>query len=230
MRIGPSRHPEVIRNWLNQVSQMVAASCDFGLPPFGGLIDIAGPLERAKPGGSATGNDYAAIASALEASANIKKYLAGLDERYNMLRELAVGLGDFDSEVSAIRSIVGPDGAVMDSASVRLSEFRSRIQSTARQIHDVIYGYLRDSEVAKLLQNATVTLHGDRYVLPVKAEYRGRLKGVVHRESNTGATVFVEPDQSVELNNQLSDLYEDERNEVRRLLSLLAIRVSSRAV
>jgi DNA mismatch repair protein MutS2 len=229
LRISPSRHPDTIRRWLNQVSQMVAASCDFGLPPFGGLTDIAGPLERAKPGGSATGEDYAAIASALEACANIKNYLTGLDERYDLLRELSAGLGDFDSEVSAIRSIVGPDGAVMDSASVRLAEFRSRIQSTTRQIHDAIYGYLRDSEVAKLLQHATVTLHGDRYVLPVKAEYRGRLRGVVHRESNTGATVFVEPDQSVELNNQLSDLYEDERNEVRRLLSLLAIRVSGRA-
>jgi DNA mismatch repair protein MutS2 len=92
----------------------------------------------------------------------------------------------------------------------------------------VIYGYLQDPEVARLLQNVTVTLHGDRYVLPVKVENRGRLPGVVHRASNTGATVFVEPNASVELNNHLADLYFDERREVERLLNMLAIRLHGR--
>lgn len=229
VRIGPSRNPTIIKKWLGQVSQMVYAIRDNGLPPFGGVSDIAGPMERARPGGGAIGDDYATIAACLEGAANVKAYLGKLDEQFDLLHELISGIADFSEELTAIWAIIGPDGLVLDSASVRLAELRSRIQSTARQIHDVIYGYLRDGEVSRLLQNATVTLHGDRYVLPVKQENRGRLPGVVHRESNTGATVFVEPNQCVELNNLLSDLYEDERNEVRRLLNTLAIRITAKA-
>ena len=227
-RISPSRNPDVITKWLSQVTQMQAAIQLAGLPPFGGVVDIAGQLERSKPGGGASGEDYAAVAGTLQGAANIKKYLDSLASEFDRLHELSGGIGDFASEVAAIWSIIGPDGAVKDSASMRLTEIRAKIGETARHIHDVIYGYLRDPEVAKLLQNAVVTLHGDRYVLPVKQENRGRLKGVVHRESNSGATVFVEPNQSVELNNLLSDLCQDERNEIQRLLNQLAIRVSAR--
>jgi DNA mismatch repair protein MutS2 len=135
----------------------------------------------------------------------------------------------FSSEIKAVRSIVGPDGKVLDEASMRLAELRRQIAATSQHIHDVIYGYLRRPEVSKLLQNVTVTLHGDRYVLPVKQENRGRLTGVVHRASHSGATVFVEPNECVELNNLLTDLYEDERQEIHRLLSQLSIRIHARA-
>ena len=136
-------------------------------------------------------------------------------------------MADFTREVHAIRSIIEPDGTIADSASERLAALRREIAQTSQHIHDVIYGYLRQPEVAKLLQNVTVTLHGDRYVLPVKQENRGRLEGVVHRASNTGATVFVEPAACVELNNHLADLYEDQRKEIQRLLSLLSLRISA---
>ena len=121
---------------------------------------------------------------------------------------VGAGIGNFTGEIHAIRSIVDPDGTVCDSASERLAGVRREIAQTSQHIHDVIYGYLRQPDVAKLLQNVTVTLHGDRYVLPVKQENRGRLEGVVHRASNTGATVFVEPAACVELNNKLFDLYD----------------------
>ena len=228
LRISPSRSPQIIQKWLAQVTQMEDAIRMSGLPPFGGVADIAGPLERAAPGGGACGEDFVAIASTLEGAGNVKRYIENLGEQFPLLHELAGGIEDFSSEIAAIWSILSSDGTVKDSASIRLAEIRRQIQGTAQQIHDVIYGYLRNSEVAKLLQNITVTLHGDRYVLPVKAENRGRLAGVVHRESNTGSTVFVEPAQCVELNNKLSDLLQDERNEVQRLLNHLAIRISAR--
>ena len=229
LNIGPSRNPEVIRHWLEQTTQMVAAIRDVGLPPFGGVTDISEALKRAHPGAGATGEDYAAIASTLEGAANVRAYLAGLGEQLEALHELAGGIGAFDGEIKAIRSIVAPDGTILDIASERLTELRRRIEELAQHIHDVIYGYLHKPEIARLLQNVTVTLHGDRYVLPVRSTNRGRLPGVVHRASNTGATVFVEPNESVELNNRLADLREDERREVRRLLNQLAIRISGRS-
>ena len=227
LRIGPSKSPEVIRHWLDQVSQMVAAIRDEGLPPFGGVTDIGPHLERAQPGGGASGEDFVTIASTLEGAGAVRNYLNALPETLPCLHELGRTMDDFASEVQAIRSIVDGDGTVSDHASERLAATRRQIAQSTQGIHSVIYGYLRQPEVAKLLQNATVTLHGDRYVLPVKAENRGRLPGVVHRSSNTGATVFVEPNACVELNNRLFDLYDDERKEVQRLLSQLSLRISA---
>ena len=227
-RISPSRNPEAVRRWLEQVNEMVCAIRDVGLPPFGGVTDIRQALVRATPGAGAAGEDFAAIASFLEGANNVRKYLAALPEKLEKLHEMHQGIGQFDKELEAIRSVVASDGSILDEASPRLAEIRRQIASTAQRIHDVIYGYLQQSDVAKLLQDANVTLHGDRYVLPVKAENRGRLPGVVHRASNTGATVFVEPNASVELNNALADLRDDERREIERLLHVLAIRISPR--
>jgi len=228
-RITPSRNPDIVRRWLTEVRQMSKAIRDVSLPPMGGVTDITHSLERAKPGGGSGGEDFAAIAAFLEGAANVRAYLDSLEEDLDAVRALAGGIADFSGELDAIRSIIGPDGSVLDEASHRLASLRKEIAATAQHIHDVIYGYLRQPEVAKLLQNVTVTLHGDRYVLPVKVENRGRLAGVVHRASNSGATVFVEPNASVELNNRLADLYGDERAEIVRLLNQLAVRIGPRA-
>jgi len=228
LRIGPSRNPQVIGAWLGQVNEMVRAVRDVGLPPLGGVTDITAALQRARPGGGAGGEDFAQIAAVLDSAANVRSYLHGLPEELNALHALAKGIGEFAEEVRAIRSIVAPDGQILDEASEKLTGLRREIAMVTQHIHDVIYGYLKSPEVAKLLQNVTVTLHGDRYVLPVKATNRGRLPGVVHRHSNSGATVFVEPNASVELNNHLSDLRDDERREIQRLLNQLALRIGGR--
>jgi len=227
-RLNPSRNPETINHWLRQVTQMVEAIRDISLPPLAGLADISGQLAKAVPSGGAGGEDFAAIASALAGAGNLRTWLDKLPEKLDTLHALAGDVKRFDGEIKAINEVVAPDGSILDHASERLSRVRLEIDSTARKIHDVIYGYLQNAEVTRLLQNANVTLHGDRYVLPVKAENRGRLPGVVHRASNTGATVFVEPNASVELNNHLADLYIDERREIERLLNMLAIRLHGR--
>jgi DNA mismatch repair protein MutS2 len=228
LRIGPSRNPQVINHWLAQVTQMVKAIGAGGAPPFGGITDITTALAHAQPGAGASGEDFAKIAECLEGAANVRAWFAALPAELNLLHELEAGVGNFEGEIKAIRAIITPDGSVADNASPRLAEIRAEMAATSQKIHDVIYGYLRLPDVAKLLQNVTVTLHGDRYVLPVKQENRGRLPGVIHRASNTGATVFIEPDACVEMNNHLADLYTDERREIERLLHTLAIRLSPR--
>ena len=140
VRIGPSRNPPVIQRWLRQVSQMVYALRDFGLPPFGGVTDITGALERAVPGGEAAPEDFAAIAATLEGAAAVKGYLERLPETLDELPPLAQGLHNFEAEVAAIRRVVGDDGEVRDDASPRLGAVRREIEATTRQIHDVIYG------------------------------------------------------------------------------------------
>jgi len=227
-RIGPSRTPQTVTRWLDETTQMVAAVRDVGPPPFGGITDISDAVKRAEPGAGAGAEDYARIASTLDAAGRLRAYLVALPEKLDLLTALAGEITPFDAEVDAIRAIIDSDGTVRDDASRRLGLLRREIAETARKIHEVIYGYLRKPEVTRLLQHAQVTLHGDRYVLPVKADNRGRLPGVVHRTSNTGATVFVEPNASVEMNNHLADLYVDERREVQLLLNTLAVRIAPR--
>jgi len=227
-RIGPSRRPETVRRWLAETTQMVAALRDHGLPPFGGITDIRAALGRARPGAGASGEDFAAIAAALAGAGAVRRWTAGMGEGLELIAELGGTLPDFAGEVEAIAAVVDGRGQVKDTASETLGRTRRDIESTRRRIHEVIYGYARRPEVSRLLQNATVTLHDDRFVLPVKAEHRQELPGVVHRASHTGATLFVEPNESVELNNRLVGLLDAERREIARLLNELAIGVERR--
>ncbi|MCK4601230.1 MAG: hypothetical protein KAU28_02110, partial [Phycisphaerae bacterium] len=227
-KIGPSRKEPIVRLWLGQTTQMVEAVRDAGLPPLGGVSDIRDALTRARPGGGASGEDFAAIASTLETAGLVKDYLAAVGDSLHHLRDMAGGIGDFTDDVEAIRAVVESDGTIRDDASGRLRKLRREITATAQQVHEVIYGYLRQPDVRRLLQDVTVTLHADRYVLPVRVDNRGRLPGVVHRVSGSGATVFVEPNACVALNNQLADLHDDERAEIIRLLNELSMRLAGR--
>jgi len=228
VRISPSRRPETIRRWLDETSQMVRALRDVGPPPFAGVTDIHEALSRAHPGGGAGGDDFAAIASTLEGATAVRRWGEGLGDGMELLTAHTSRLADFDEPIEAIRSVVDTRGEVMDSASPALGRIRRDIEQTRQKIHDVIYSYTRRKEVARILQDPIVTMHEDRFVLPVKADRRGELPGVVHRTSGSGATVFVEPAESVQLNNRLAELIDDERREVVRLLNDLSIVVQGR--
>ncbi len=227
--IDPSDSAATVELWLTQTSQMVQAIRESGRLPFAGVCDITEAVGRAAPGGGAGGEDYAAIASAIRGAAQVGDHLRSLRSELNELAQLARGIGDFSRQADAIDRVVGPDGAVRDDASDKLRSIRRDTEATSRRIHDVMQDYVRSPEVAKFLQNTNVTMHGDRYVLAVKSENRGRVRGVVHRASNTGATVFVEPNASVELNNQLACLADDERKEIQRLLGELAFLIVAKA-
>ncbi len=222
-QLGPSDEAGSVRLHLGQTTQMVDAVRDVGLAPLGGVTDIRESLVRVVPGGGADGEDFAAVASTLETTGLVKDYLTELPESLDLLHGLAREIGDFAEEVAAIRKVVESDGTIRDDASPRLARLRREITATAESVRKLIYGYLRQPAVRKLLQDATVTMHDDRYVLPVRVDNRGRLPGVVHRVSGSGATVFVEPSACVEVNNHLADLRDDERAEIIRLLNELSL-------
>lgn len=227
-RVGPSRRPEIVRMWLTQTSEMADCLVTIGPPPFGGITDVTASLDRAKPGGGGSGEDFASIAATLEGCGAVRQWAGKLGENRPLLSELSAGLGEFDDEVEAIRRVVDGAGEVKDTASDRLSSIRREMDLCQQQIREIVYAFTRRKEVSQYLQTTAVQLHEDRYVLPVKAEHRGRLPGVVHRASQSGATVFVEPSGCVQLNNRLVDLRDRELDEVRRLLNQLAIRVHRR--
>ena len=229
LRLVPGVKLNPVQKALDETSQMVEVIRDIGLPPFGGVTDISGELRRVRPSGGPSAEDFAQIASTLDGISTCHTFIQKLPDRYDLLQSLGKTLGDFSHESAAIRMVINPDGTVRDDASVRLTELRREITTITQQIHDVIHHYIRDPEVRKLLTGTNITIHGDRYVLPVRVDHRGRLPGVVHRSSHSGQTVFVEPNASVTLNNRLVDLQDHERQEIVRLLAELGIKITAKA-
>jgi len=229
-RIRPSRDVKQIRLWLTQTSEMVETLKEFGLPPFGGITDITAALDRATPGAGASGEDFAAIAETLAGCASVRTWGEQFVDSAPLLWAAIDRLGAFDGEIAAIQRVVDERGGIRDSASERLASIRGELASCHNQIREIVQAFVRRPDVSQYLQATMVQMHEDRFVLPVKAEHRGRLQGVVHRSSHTGATLFVEPAECVELNNRIVSLKDKEHDEIVRLLGELSIRVHKRDV
>ncbi|NLF33219.1 MAG: hypothetical protein GX591_20320 [Planctomycetes bacterium] len=228
-RIAPSSDAGRVRTWLAQTTEMVDTLREVGLPPFGGITDITAALDRAVPSGGATGEDFAAIASTLKGIGEVRRWSEALGASAPLLVEMTARLEDFTPQVEAIERVIDERGEVRDSASPRLASIRAEAAGCAAQIRQIVYAFVRRPDVAQYLQATTVQMHEDRFVIPVKAEHRGRLPGVVHRASHTGATLFVEPAECVQLNNRLVALAQKEHDEITRLLGELAIAVHRRS-
>ncbi len=220
--IRPVTREALVRRWFDQLDEMQRVTQDRGLPPFGGLSDVRPTVKRCAPPLQVDVDDVARIGDALAATHAIAKYLAELPEDCPELRHLADRIGDFETIAERIRAVIDERGQVRDEASPKLARIRGDIRKAAQQIRATVDRLLHDPETRKLLQFPNHTFHGDRLVFPVRAEYRGRLPGIVHRSSDSGATIYVEPSQAVELNNEISNLRAEESEEIARLLWELA--------
>lgn len=137
---------------------------------------------------------------------------------FGLVTKLGTRLGDFQTIVNRIRQAIDQRGKVRDDASERLARLRQEIEETRRKTREVFDGLLRQQAIVKLLQYPNATFHDDRMVLPLKAEQHGRLPGIVHRSSDSGQTLFVEPAEAVELNNTRINLLQAEQEEIGRIL------------
>src|SRR5262249_23929006 len=117
-----------------------------------------------------------------------------------------------------IWAVIDDRGAVRDTASPKLARTRQDILEATDRIRGAVDHLIHNPQIRKLLQYPNHTFHGDRMVLPVRAECRGRLPGIVHRSSDSGATLYIEPAEAVELNNRISTLRAEETEEISRLL------------
>ena len=121
---------------------------------------------------------------------------------------------------------ISQEGAVKDNASSALLSIRKKINTIQNRIKEKLDNLVKSEHSQKYLQDAIVTIRGDRYVVPVKQEYRGQVPGIIHDQSASGATLFIEPMAVVELNNDLRKAYNDERDEVLRILSELSTKMA----
>lgn len=217
-RIEPVARPDLIRRWHQQVRELSALIEPRGLPPLAGVRDVRDVVRRCAPPLRVSTEEMAHVGDALSATHEVCRYLADLPDACGELRRLAERIGDFQAVAERIRAAIDERAQMRDQASAKLGRIRSAIRSAMDEIVGTVERLLRDPSVRRLLQYANYTFHGDRMVVPLRTEYRGRLAGIVHRSSDSGQTLYVEPAQAVELNNRISNLRSEEAEEIHRIL------------
>ncbi len=170
------------------------------------------------------------VRDTLIAARNLVRMMSKLADEYPALAELILQLPDSPGLVNEIGKVISDQGEVLDSASQKLASIRRDLTASHGRIKARLSRMLKRPEVAKHLQEAIVTQRNGRYVLPLKAEARSAFPGIVHDQSASGATIYVEPQSLVEANNQYRKLELDERDEIRRILAQLSARVAEQAL
>ena len=218
LRIQPSRRATQVELWLDQLRQFTRWVEQHGLPPFGGIRDVRAQVKRAVPPARLEPEEFAELASTLTGIGKVRQYFDAPGEGFEHLARLIERMGDFQPIADRINSVIDTRGKVRDDASERLARLRQQIEETQQQIRAVFQKLLKQGSILRLLQYPNATFHADRMVLPLKAEQRGRLPGIVHRSSDSGQTLFVEPAEAVELNNTRVNLLQAEQEEIGRIL------------
>ncbi len=219
MHLHPSTELEGVLSSQQLTSDAVALLWHEGSPPFGGAKDIRGLLQRAAVGGVLDGEQLLACAGVAYCSGNMAQYL---DEGSDVLASYGQSLAQVPDLVAEIHRCIDEDGKVRDQASPQLAQIRAKMRSLARKVREKLDSLIHNASVQKQLQEPLVTIRNNRYVVPVKAEYKGHFSGIVHDQSASGATLFMEPAASVELNNQLRVAEQDEEREIIRILQRLS--------
>ena len=154
---------------------------------------------------------------------------AGADSAWPAVAELSSAIADFTEFLRYFRNKILPDGTLDDRASPELARIRRDVEKQKRLIQDSLHAYLRRLAEGGAVQEELVTIRGERFVIPVKVEQKKRVQGVVHGASSSGQTVFVEPLETIEQNNELVRLLEEEQEEVHRILLEMTRRVAEQS-
>ncbi|MGL4569746.1 MAG: endonuclease MutS2 [Clostridium sp.] len=197
-----------------------------GTPPFEGLHDVNEGIERASKGGVLSGAQLLNIGNMLRCSRRFKKYVERQEEEvaYPIIEDLAYILEPLKVLEEAIETAIVSEDEVSDRASSTLRSIRRSLKEKNSSVREKINSIVRS--YSKYLQESLYTMRGDRYVLPVKVEYKGQVPGIVHDQSSTGATLFIEPMGLVNLNNEIKELMLKEKAEIERILTELSKKVS----
>ena len=191
---------------------------------IGGAHDIRPAADLAARGGVLDPQQLLDIKSTLISSRELKKSLERKTEEFPRLAQIAAGLAESHGMVDAISRVLSDRGEVLDSASQKLATLRREIKIAHDRLMSRLQRYLTES--ANKLQEPIITQRDGRYVIPLRAEFKGQIKAVVHDQSSSGATLFVEPLPVVELNNAMRELQLQERDEERRILYELSAEIA----
>jgi DNA mismatch repair protein MutS2 len=199
-----------------------------GSVPLGGIRDIRPACKRASMGGMLNPAELLDIASTLYGGGRLKTFIASITEQepLPLLDELLGQVERLSSLENEITRAIDDNGVVVDSASPALAQVRAQIRGAEKRIRERLEQLIRNSNTQKMLQDPIITIRNDRFVIPVKQEYRHVFGGIVHDQSASGATLFVEPQVVVNISNDLRELKLKEEREIEKILLALSAKVA----
>ncbi len=227
MRLRPTDDIEAVMRRLEKTSDAKKMILSKGMPAFYTVRDITEQIDRAEKGSVLNTVELIDIARVLTCARALSEYLledklfdSSLDENFERL----IICRSLEDKIN--RAIISED-MIADEASSELASIRRKIKNANNKVRETLQKMVNGSSYSKYLQENIVTMRNGRYVVPVKVEYRGEIKGLVHDTSASGATVFVEPTGVVDANNELKVLEGKEQKEIERILSELSAECSN---
>lgn len=188
--------------------------------PLGGITDIRPSVKRSRLGGILSIEECLNISTTIYGGARTKDFLDSLEEELPILKDLASKLNPLTFLEKEIKNCIDDEAFVIDHASSKLRSIRSSIRTYEGRVRERLEHFTRTK--SNHLSDAIITIRNDRYVLPVKHEHRSSIGGIVHDQSSSGQTLFMEPKAVVELNNQLQEAFLKEEQEIERILRMLS--------
>jgi DNA mismatch repair protein MutS2 len=197
---------------------------------FGGLPELTATVHKLRiEGATLEPRELFDTIALLDRAADAKSILAVVSERFPLLGVRGAALGDFRELLHMLEGKILPDGSVADTASVALGRLRRDIDRQKKQIQESLERFLRAHRDDGILQEEIVTIRNERFVVPVISGQRRKMNGVIHGASSSGHTLFVEPIETIDLNNELVRLAEEEMREVHRILRELTEKLRAHA-
>jgi len=197
---------------------------------FSGLLDTATTVEKARIHGAVLETtEIRDVVLVVDRAAEWREIAlsppAAMKVEWTAVAELASGIADFTEFLRTFRNKIQPDGTLEDRASPELARIRRELERQKRAIQESLRGYLRRLAEGGAVRDELITIRGERFVIPIKIEQKRRVQGVVHGASSSGQTVFVEPLETIEQNNELVRLLDEELAEIHRILLEMTRRV-----
>ena len=225
-RLKPVCDAEEVARSLNDTEEAYRCLQSEASVPMGGIVDIRPALEKARRDVTLEGQDCIDIWNNVRRYGDIRQYFMDKGEEYPQLAEKAEGIGDFSLISHKMAGVFDQNHQIRDNASPELMRLRNRIVELERQTKRYVTGVLQNKEYQKYFQDALVTVRNNRYVVPIKQEYRHAFPGIVHDTSASGSTLYIEPLAIVNANNDLQAARIGEMKEIERIFRRLTALVS----
>ncbi len=228
--LKPSSDINEVKELLQETTEAVNLILKKGNVPIAGVQDIRGALRKVKIGSALDPGELLRVADTLRAARRLKRFIAEdkREESFPIIEYYIDTLTALKNIEDSIQNAIISEEEVSDHASPLLHTLRRKIKDKTAAMREKLNHMITSSAYQKYLQDPIITVRGDRHVIPVKQEFRSNVPGIVHDQSASGATLFIEPMAIVEMNNDVKRLRLDEENEIQRILQELTAMVDEK--
>lgn len=229
--IAPSPDLVEVKRLLGETDEAFKVDRLKGGAPFGGIRDVRSGLKRSRIGSTLGASELLDIANTISGGRKLKRFLQNFheDNPIPALLGKCEPVAEQKELEEQIKACIDDQADILDQASPELAKVRHELRLNESRAREKLEQMIRTPSIQKMLQDSLITIRGDRYVIPVKQEYRGHFGGMVHDQSASGATLFIEPEAVVALNNKLREMKLAEEREIEKILMRLSAYVAEAA-